>query len=276
MSERAVVTLKHVVTATDTLTACDLLAQRSGLSKSKIKDAMNKGAVWLAPARGAMKRLRRATATLRAGERIELHYNAEVLARSVPPAPLLADRGQFSVWCKPASMLAQGTFEGDHCALLRQAELHFKPPRPALLVHRLDREASGVMLVAHSRDAAARLSRLFEMQQVRKRYRVDVRGRPAQEHGRIDTLLDGKPALTDYAVLAYDAEHDIATLDVRIATGRLHQIRRHCADIGHGVIGDPKYGRGNKDPGGLRLVAVSLAFRCPFTGRDVEFDCPPP
>ena len=147
--------IKHTVAAAETATACEILATRSGFSKGKIKDAMNKGAVWLIAPTGPMKRLRRATATLNAGEKIELHYNDEVLAKDVPASALVADLHHYSIWFKPSGVLAQGTMEGDHCALLRQVELYFKMLRPVFLVHRLDREASGLMLVAHSQNAAA-------------------------------------------------------------------------------------------------------------------------
>ncbi|MBI3773409.1 MAG: hypothetical protein HY272_12005 [Gammaproteobacteria bacterium] len=68
-------------------------------------------------------------------------------------------------------------------------------------------------------------------------------------------------------MLEYDSVHDITTLSVIIKTGRLHQIRRHLDMIGHPLIGDPKYGRGNKNAVGLRLIAEQLEFRCPLTGK---------
>lgn len=266
--------IRHTVTGAESATACELLAAQSGFSKGKIKDAMNKGAVWLVPPSGPMKRLRRATAMLHAGEKIELHYNDEVLAKLVPLSVLLADRQNYSVWFKPGGVLAQGTMEGDHCSLLRQAELHFKMQRPVFLVHRLDREASGLMLVAHSSNAAARLSTLFQENAIYKRYWVQVRGRPAPAQGVIDTPLDGKPAHTSYSVESYDPASDSSILSVVISTGRLHQIRRHLAGLNHPVIGDPKYGTGNKSPAGLQLNAVQLRFHCPFTDEDMDFQIP--
>lgn len=263
--------ISHTVAPAETATACELLAVRTGFSKGKIKDAMNKGAVWLVPSTGPMKRLRRATAILNAGEKIELHYNDDVLAKEVPGSVLVADEHHYSVWFKPSGVLAQGTMEGDHCALLRQAELYFKMSRPVFLVHRLDREASGLMLVAHSQNAAARLSALFQNNAVYKRYWVQVRGQLTAAQGVIDTPLDGKAAHTEYTVESYDAVSDTSILSVVIDTGRLHQIRRHLDGVGHPVIGDPKYGTGNKSPTGLQLNAVQLRFRCPFTDKEMDF-----
>src|SRR3569833_2109285 len=182
-------------------------------------------------------------------------------------AQLIDDRRRYSVWCKPARVMAQGTDYGDHCSLLRQAELHFKPARAAYPVHRLDRVASGLMLVAHDAEAAARLSALFRDNQIEKLYGVRVRGAAPQERGTIDLPLDDKPALTHYIVRDYDGTHDISTLEVRIESGRLHQIRRHLALIDLPVLGDPRYGTGNKNTEGLQLQAISLEFICPYSGE---------
>jgi tRNA pseudouridine32 synthase/23S rRNA pseudouridine746 synthase len=262
--------LSRVVAAHDPHVACDFIAQYAELSKSRVKDAMNKGAVWLTRAGRGRQRLRRATAELKNGDRVELFYDEQILSRIPPPCPLLLDREQYSAWNKPAGMLAQGTEFGDHNSVLRIVGQYFKPPRPVFLVHRLDREASGAMLVAHSSDAAARLSKLFQGNEIEKRYAVIVRGRLEPESGTIDAPLDGKPARTEYRVARYDAEHDCTHVDVRIATGRLHQIRRHFDAIGHPVLGDPRYGTGNKNEAGLQLVAAGLRFRCPFRGDTVE------
>lgn len=271
------VELERRVAPDDPKVLVDFLHRHSGLSRQQIKDAANKGAVLLRRG-GTAKRLRRAKAELRDGDLIELHYDRDILARQPPPARCIADRGGYSVWFKPAGMLAQGNEYGDHCALLRVAETAWQSPRRVWLVHRLDREACGLMVVAHSRPAAADLSRQFQQNRVRKRYRVQVRGDIAAAHGRqgrIDSPLDGKPAVTEFRVEAWDAPRDASTLAVEIHTGRLHQIRRHLAALGHPVIGDPRYGSGNKDPGGLRLVAIGLAFRCPLSRAPVEFGLAP-
>lgn len=269
--------LERRVAPDDPKVLVDFLHRHTGLSKQQLKDAANKGAVMLRRA-GAAKRVRRAKAELRVGDLIELHYDRAILALEPPPARCIEDRGAYSVWFKPAGMLAQGNAFGDHCSLLRIAETAWQPPRKVWLIHRLDREASGLMVIAHTQPAAASLSRQFQRNQVRKRYRVQVRGDIGARHGpqgRIDMPLDGKPALTEYRVEALNgsgyAENDVSTLAVEIRTGRLHQIRRHLAEIGHPVIGDPRYGSGNKDAGGLRLAAVGLAFQCPLTRVPVEF-----
>jgi tRNA pseudouridine32 synthase/23S rRNA pseudouridine746 synthase len=263
--------LEHVVPTGEERDACSLLAALSGLPKGRIKDAMNKGAVWLRRGRAPARRLRRATAALYAGDRLSLCYDPELLGRKPPRARLLHRLDRYSVWYKPPGLMAQGNRCGDHCSLLRQAGQALR--REVHLVHRLDREAEGLLLVAHDGEAAAKLSALFANRRVEKHYRVEVRGAPGPvgAAGCIGTPLDGKPALTAYRVAAVSAGQDTARLEVTIETGRLHQIRRHLDAIGHPVLGDPRYGRGNRNTEGLRLSACRLAFRCPFTGARREF-----
>jgi tRNA pseudouridine32 synthase/23S rRNA pseudouridine746 synthase len=252
-------------------TAIDVLVAASNLSKSRIKDAMNKGAVWVQ--RGnSQKRLRRATATLQSGETLLLYYNAEVLAL-VPPAPVMvADERHYSVWVKPAGLLAQGTREGDHCSLLRQVELLLK--REVYLVHRLDREASGLMLIAHNGKAAAALSAMFSREPARgkgvpdlqKTYLAEVTGNPPPS-GELSTPVEDKPALTRFRCLEYSRDSNRSLLEVDLVTGRKHQIRRHLAGAGWPILGDTRYGKGNADSRGLQLHATGLQFTCPLSGK---------
>lgn len=148
--------------------------------------------------------------------------------------------------------------------------------REIFLVHRLDREVSGLVLLAHTREAAARLSELFRLNRIQKKYRAEVLGNIGKEGqvGVIELPLDKKPSITKFKVQSYTPEAGTSIVDVVIATGRLHQIRRHFEMIGYPVMGDPKYGEGNKNRDGMKLSAVSLKFRCPFQGREVEFSMP--
>lgn len=256
----------------------EFLTAQTGLSRTKVKDAMNKGAVWLKRRNSKMKRLRRASTTLKAGDQIEFYYDDKTLALQPPKALCISDQKHYSVWFKPAGMLAQGTQYGDHCSMMRQAELYFRSLREVFLVHRLDREASGLMLLAHSKDAAAKLSVLFQNNRIIKTYLVEVLGNLGEKgrQGTIDLALEGKPSLTDYGVKSYLPATNTSIVEVVIRTGRLHQIRRHFDMLGFPVIGDPKYGSGNKNTAGMKLSAVSLRFRCPFLDREVEYVLPEP
>jgi tRNA pseudouridine32 synthase / 23S rRNA pseudouridine746 synthase len=266
------VNLRIRVEAANSASACRILSENSGLSKSRIKEAMLKGAVWLRTGETRRRRLRRATAVPAAGEILELFFDWKLLALAPPTASCLHDQRHYSVWHKPAGMLAQGTDYGDHCSLLRQTELFLK--RPVYPVHRLDREAAGLMLVAHNRQAAAGFSRLFQENNIRKQYVVRVAGRLDPPQGVIRLPLDGRPALTEYTLLHHEPENPSSLVAVEIKSGRLHQIRRHFLHLGFPVLGDSRYGKGNKNQEGLQLEAVALSFRCPCTGHDQHFTLP--
>jgi tRNA pseudouridine32 synthase/23S rRNA pseudouridine746 synthase len=268
-------TIFHATVVTgESRTACELLAAGTGLPKLRVKEAMQKGAIWLKRAGAGEQRLRRAQARPRNGDRLAIYYDAELLARLPPAAECRHDAGRFSIWFKPAGLMTQGTRFGDHCSLLRQAEVFLRPGRKAFLVHRLDREASGLVIVAHDREAAGALSRLFATQRIFKRYRVELRGEIEPAEGRIDRPLDGKPAITEYARRGFDPAADVSVVDAVMQTGRKHQIRRHFTLAGFPVMGDPLYGQNNKNTAGLMLRAWGLEFTCPFTGKALKFELP--
>jgi tRNA pseudouridine32 synthase / 23S rRNA pseudouridine746 synthase len=266
--------LTKTVEPDDPATACDFLAACTSLSKSRIKDAMTKGAVWLKRQKGKQQRLRRATADLKPGDRLSIYYDGALLSIVPPRAELISDQKRYSVWFKPAGLMSQGTKFGDHCSLLRQIELSYKPKRNVYLIQRLDREASGLMLLAHDRIAAGRLSRLFQTRQVIKKYTARVLGNLSETRlqGKIDWKLEGKDAETEFAFDCYDPVTHTSEVEIVIRTGRKHQIRRHFEMIGHPVIGDPRYGKGNQNKEGLQLVATALEFECPFNKKRLVFE----
>ncbi len=234
----------------------DLLSVKSGLSKGRIKEAMNKGAVWL-NTNGRPRRVRRAKATVTPGNKLSLYFSEDVL-QQVPTNPMLiADAGIYSVWCKPAGLMSGGSRYGDHCAINRVIEKQLD--RPTFLVHRLDRFVWGVMLLAHSKEAAANLSEQFQSRKTRKIYRGIVHG-IVEKPMTLNGAIDSKDAVTHIAPL--EIANDLTSLEITIETGRKHQIRRHLAAAGHPVIGDRQYG--SDDKRGLQLASVSLSFNSPL------------
>lgn len=238
--------------------AIDSLSAASDLSRAQIKHAMQCGAVWLTHNKHT-QRIRRGKKQLQGGDELHLYYNPEVLAEQAPAAELIADEGEFSVWYKPYGMRSQGSRWGDHTTIYRWAEQHLLPQRNAFLVHRLDRAASGLILIAHSKRMAARIADLFQQRRVDKRYHVIVSGKPREDSFTIDADLDNKKAISHIKLVEYDPVCFCSLLEVKIETGRKHQIRRHLSGIGLPVVGDRLYGgvTGDKD---LQLVAVSLAL----------------
>ena len=262
----------HLIDATNAgQIASDFLAEKSGLSKQKIKDAMTKGAIWLKRHNKPRRHLRRAKEVLQNRDRLEIFYDEALLSRKVEGALCLHDASGYSVWFKPAGAVAQGNDWCDHLSIQRIAEQTLEPKRTAFVVHRLDRETAGLMLLAHSKGVAANLSEQFQKRDVTKHYLCQVRGETPLS-GEIDAKLDGKAAQTLYKRLSYDSASNTSWLNVEILSGRTHQIRRHLELIAHPVMGDPKYGRGNKNSLGLQLFAVKLAFTCPVSRELKTFE----
>ena len=118
-----------------------------------------------------------------------------------------------------------------------------REPRP-LLVHRLDKDTSGTILVAKNRASAARLARLIAGKEFKKIYLALCWGIPKSPDGRIEEPLSvkgvEKKSLTFYRTISQNGEY--ALLELELATGRIHQIRRHLALLGNPILGDDKYG----------------------------------
>ncbi len=267
-----IIQLKRIIGPGDPDTICDALALHSGLPKGRIKKAMNCGAVWLHRSDTKARRIRRATTRVKQGDRVSLYYDESILSQVPPCARCIRDMKAYSVWFKPANLMTQGTRFGDHGALTRQVERHFAPRRKVFLVHRLDRETSGLVMIAHNRRSAALLSEMFRSRKVKKTYEAWVLGDlgSTKSEGTIDLQLDARRAVTRYALKQYDAQKNQSLVQVIPVTGRRHQIRRHLDMIGHPVMGDPRYGRGNKNKSGLQLTAIGLAFECPLGNGSIK------
>ena len=262
----------HIRVESSDENAVDSLQRASGLSKQRIKLAMTQGAVWLTRGQNT-QRLRRAKRVLRAGDELHLYYDADILAEVPPEATLIADVGKYSVWNKPYGLRSQGSKWGDHCTVVRWAERHLHPERTGFTVHRLDRAANGLIIVAHSKKMAAAFSELFRKREVEKGYRALVTGNFSKHANplRVNQPIDGKEAISEFSLLELCNHGEQSLLDVCIETGRKHQIRRHLADLGHAVIGDRLYGTGEEDGVDLQLTACRLAFHCPVSDERVEY-----
>jgi len=266
----------HISVESSEDNAVDLLHYSTGLPKQRIKSAMTQGAVWLT--RGSKtQRLRRAKRALQTGDELHLYYDTDILAE-VPAEPaLLADMGGYSVWRKPYGLRSQGSKWGDHCTVVRWAEQHLQPQRPAFTIHRLDRAANGIIAVAHAKSVAADLSALFRRREIEKRYRAVVAGDLSSQPNplKIEQPIDSKEAISEISFRQLSNDGKRSLVDIRIETGRKHQIRRHLAALGYPVLGDRLHGTADDDAIDLQLTAYLLAFHCPVTDEPVEYRLPP-
>lgn len=179
--------------------------------------------------------------------------------------------------------------KGEHLADCLLARVQAAFPE-ALLIHRLDRDTSGVMVFALSKHAQRHLGLQFEKRQTKKTYIARIFGRLEQREGTVDLPLivdwpnrplqhvdheNGKEAITDWRVVKYE---DVSTR-VRLypKTGRSHQLRVHMREIGHPIMGDPFYATGEaRDAPRLMLHAEKLQLRHPEGGKGMSFSakCP--
>jgi 23S rRNA pseudouridine955/2504/2580 synthase len=167
---------------------------------------------------------------------------------------------------KPAGLAVQGgTGTTRHLDALLDA-LRFGAAERPRLVHRLDKDTSGVLILARSAAAAARLGAAFRGKSVRKIYWAAVVGAPKPRQGRIDQSLsklpgprgermapddeNGERAITHYRTVSHAGER-FAWLALEPVTGRTHQLRVHCASLGTPILGDGKYGGAAAHPAGL-------------------------
>ena len=166
------------------------------------------------------------------------------------------------------------------------------PIRPGI-VHRLDRDTSGLLVVARTPDAREALTEALRARTVTRRYRTLAWGRVEEPHGLVDApiarspreptrmavVVGGKEARTEYEVLRrFDLPVPCTELRCRLETGRTHQIRVHLQAIGHPVVGDPRYGGNRQSLPAPRqfLHAEHLAFAHPVSGEPLAFDSPLP
>ncbi len=219
---------------------------------------------------------------------------AAVLAAEPVTVPLRYEDDHLLVLDKPAGLVmhpgageGSGTLAGQLLTL--GAAGGPNPARPGI-VHRLDRDTSGLLVVARSEDVHAALQEAIRRREVERRYLALVRGRPRSRAGRIDAPIgrdrryptkrsldtdEPREAVTHFEVRELLPEH--ALLDVRLETGRTHQIRVHLAAIDLPVSGDPQYGvKGDLGLQRQFLHAYRLQFVHPVTGEEVDVESPLP
>jgi 23S rRNA pseudouridine1911/1915/1917 synthase len=222
------------------------------LSRTKICTIIE-SQVWLSNGRNPRPAL-----AVRAGDTVHIDRPAPIEPEVPREFPILASDAYFMAIDKPAGLPMHTTakfWKNTLVAILRERY----PEEGLQICHRIDRETSGVLLIARTREAASYLKRAFASRAVKKTYLALVHGIPAPPSGVIDAPMrliesrshlmmgvedDGLPALTRYSVRTAFARHSL--VEASPESGRQHQIRVHLAHIGHPIVGDKLYGAGEQ------------------------------
>jgi 23S rRNA pseudouridine1911/1915/1917 synthase len=268
-----------------------------GLSRTHAQELIAAGAVTVngKTAKSSLK--------LNAGDKVEVTIPPEAsteLAGEDIPLKIIYEDADLLVIDKPAG-LAVHPAPGNASGTLANAVVNYLPSiardaddlavgethRPGI-VHRLDKDTSGLIIVAKNRAAQANLSDQFKNRTVKKTYITLVKGILTPEQGiieadigrdpkhrqRMAVVAEGRASRTAYKVIKYYGNNTL--LEIKPETGRTHQIRVHLAAIGYPVVGDTTYGSHIKSLARQFLHAGKIGFNLPSTGKWVEFESPLP
>ena len=257
-----------------------LAARRLGLSRSAVRRLIEDGSLLVEGERVSP------SYKPQAGDHVEAHLPEPGLRPEDIPVPVVFEDEHLLVVDKPAGLVvhpgagnASGTLVN---ALLKRGISGGPDPERPGVVHRLDRDTSGLMVLAKGEPAYSGLVKMLSARRVRRVYRTIVVGKGLPETGTIDSPVGrdpenptlmvagiGKPAVTHFEALK-ETDH-YTMLQVRLETGRTHQIRVHLSAIGYPVYADPLYGEPVPDRR-LWLHAERLAFEHPVTKEGMEFE----
>jgi 23S rRNA pseudouridine955/2504/2580 synthase len=231
---------------------------------------------------------------LKVGDRVRIppvRVSAEKPKARPAEFPVVHEDAALLVVDKPAGVAVHG---GSGISFGVIESLRAARPQTKLLelAHRLDRDTSGLLIVAKKRTALVELHRMLRDGEVEKVYAAVVKGAPAEDafeirealhkhvtasgERRVSVQEDGKAALTRVKVLK---RGEFSLLEVRLLTGRTHQIRVHLAHAGHPIVGDEKYGDfalNKRVKKRLLLHAAKLSFRHPLSGERLRLESPLP
>jgi 23S rRNA pseudouridine1911/1915/1917 synthase len=231
------------------------------------------------------------------GERdqVKVHSHEQRPQASISPLKIIHEDHDILVVLKPAGLLTSTVAREKRqtaIAIIRSYLAEREPAARAGVIHRLDKDASGLLVFSKNNQAYESLKRQFFEHSVERVYLAIVFGRPSQKVGRIKSRLveltdgsmvstnnpeKGQLAITEYELL--ESHGDVSALRVTLKTGRKHQIRAHLSQRGFPIVGDEVYGKRSekgKPKSGLMLSAVRLAITHPTTGQKMEIEVPPP
>ena len=271
------------------------LARQAGdLSRSRLQALIRDGAITL---NGTTAKPRQA---LGLGDHIRVTIPEPVPSEALPediPLEILHEDEHLLVLDKPSGLVVHPA-AGNLTGTLVNALLHHCEGRLASIggverpgiVHRLDKDTSGCLVVAKTDRAHLALAEQFSGRKVSKIYLAVVRGNPPMDHGTITNQIArdprnrqrmavvlppaGKTAVTDYRVVNPSADGSL--VECTLHTGRTHQIRVHLRELGHPIVGDPIYAKNTSGAPRLMLHAWRLGFSHPESGERLDFESPIP
>lgn len=267
-----------ILIAPQTLTLLESLILLSpDSSKNTLRSWVEKGRVSVGG-----RVIKKANHLVQKGEEIAVGKRPTFIDQGIE---VLYEDKDLVVICKPEGLLSVATdFDKEFTAhTVLKKKFYTQRVYP---VHRLDRETSGVMVFAYSEAARDGLKKLFHDHSIQREYAAIVDGIPNETIGKWESFLEedeayvvkssttGKLAITEYEVISRSSRFSL--LKLTLQTGRKNQIRVHCKEAGHPIIGDKKYGSFKNSAGRLCLHARKLGFVHPVTGKNLSFEAPLP
>jgi len=268
-----------------------VVARLTGLSRSYVAGAIKAGAVTV---NGTVAK---PSTELDEGDQLRFAIDAPVAFEVLPqdiPLDIVFEDDTILVVNKPAGMVTHPAHGATDGTLVNAVLAHVKSlPGEAVrggLIHRLDRDTSGLLVVAKTEDALGTLGRAMQKRYIKREYRGIVDGTLRDPEGTVRGAIgrdqrnrqkyairtEGKPSITHYALRQQLT--NASELIFRLETGRTHQIRVHMSALGHPLINDPVYGRSDSrlPLPGQALHAWRLEFKHPATKAFVTFEAEPP
>jgi 23S rRNA pseudouridine1911/1915/1917 synthase len=228
---------------------------------------------------------------LNPGDRVQIHARVATNEVKMTGVTILHEDNDLIVIEKEPGLLSIASEDEKHLTAYRQLTDYVRnvnPKNRIFVVHRLDRDTSGVMVFAKNKEAQQTLQNSWQ-ESVRERAYIALVEGAVKKDGTVTSWLtenkmfmvysspkpnDGKKAITHYKVL--QSNRNFSLLQVNLDTGRKNQIRVHMSDIGHPVVGDKKYGSRNNAIGRLGLHANAIELKHPTTGESMRFESKTP
>ena len=272
------------ITAKKTASISEILLEEFGsASKTKVKKLITSGSIHLENG----KAIRKIETIVQKGEILEYTKYKDTSNKVRAPYFVVFEDEFLVAVVKPAGVLTHGDTGKKNISLLQQMTEYVKEEsrgkKRAFIIHRLDREVSGIILLAKSEEMMQLMKENW--QDTEKLYYALVEGHPEVEEGSITSWLkegphqimlsvpeseDAKLAVTHYRVL--EKLKETTLLEVKLETGRKNQIRVHFADMGHPIVGDRRYGADDTYERQIRLHAFKLSFTHPVSKQLIQLE----